>query len=319
VLTANAPETKDNDFTWKDFQARNNNELLAVFGNFVNRTLVLTHKYFEGVIPAVGEMHPEDKAALEELAAIPEKITYSLDHFRFREALNEMMNMARLGNKYLTDQEPWKKWKTDPERVKTILNISLQICANLAVVAEPFLPFTAKKLAGFFNLSNLRWENAGKLLAVAGESINKPELLFEKIEDAQIDDQVNKLLKTKEENAAANVEVKPQLENITFDDFTKMDIRVGTILEAEKVAKTKKLLKLLVDTGVDKRTIVSGIAEHYAPEDIIGKQVTILINLAPRKIKGIESAGMILMAENHDGKLCFVSPIEEFSNGSGIS
>ena len=319
VLTANAPETKDNDFTWKDFQARNNNELLAVFGNFVNRTLVLTHKYFEGVIPAVGEMHPEDIAALEELAAIPEKITYSLDHFRFREALNEMMNMARLGNKYLTDQEPWKKWKTDPERVKTIMNISLQICANLAVVAEPFLPFTAKKLAGFFNLSDLCWENAGKLLAVAGESINEPELLFEKIEDVQIDYQVNKLLKTKEENAAANVEVKPQLENITFDDFTKMDIRVGTILEAEKVAKTKKLLKLLVDTGVDKRTIVSGIAEHYAPEDIIGKQVTILINLAPRKIKGIESAGMILMAENHDGKLCFVSPIEEFSNGSGIS
>ena len=319
VLTANAPETKDNDFTWKDFQARNNNELLAVFGNFVNRTLVLTHKYFEGVIPAVGEMHPEDIAALEELAAIPEKITYSLDHFRFREALNEMMNMARLGNKYLTDQEPWKKWKTDPERVKTIMNISLQICANLAVVAEPFLPFTAKKLAGFFNLSDLCWENAGKLLAVAGESINEPELLFEKIEDVQIDYQVNKLLKTKEENAAANVEVKPQLENITFDDFTKMDIRVGTILEAEKVAKTKKLLKLLVDTGVDKRTIVSGIAEHYAPEDIIGKQVTILINLAPRKIKGIESAGMILMAENHDGKLCFVSPTEEFSNGSGIS
>ncbi|PLW96499.1 MAG: methionine--tRNA ligase [Marinilabiliales bacterium] len=319
VLTANAPETKDNDFTWKDFQARNNNELLAVFGNFVNRTLVLTHKYFDGVIPEVGEMHPEDNAAIEELAAIPGKITYSLDHFRFREALNEMMNMARLGNKYLTDQEPWKKWKTDPERVKTIMNISLQICANLAVVAEPFLPFTAKKLAGFFNLSNLSWENAGKLLAVAGESINKPELLFEKIEDAQIDDQVNKLLKTKEENAAANVEVKPQLENITFDDFSKMDIRVGTILEAEKVAKTKKLLKLLVDTGVDKRTIVSGIAEHYAPEDIIGKQVTILINLAPRKIKGIESAGMILMAENHDGKLCFVSPTEEFSNGSGIS
>ena len=319
VLTANAPETKDNDFTWKDFQARNNNELLAVFGNFVNRTLVLTHKYFEGVIPEVGEMHPEDNAAIEELAAIPGKITYSLDHFRFREALNEMMNMARLGNKYLTDQEPWKKWKTDPERVKTIMNISLQICANLAVVAEPFLPFTAKRLAGFFNLSNLSWEKAGKLLAVAGESINKPELLFEKIEDAQIDDQVNKLLKTKEENAAANVEVKPQLENITFDDFSKMDIRVGTILEAEKVAKTKKLLKLLVDTGVDKRTIVSGIAEHYAPEDIIGKQVTILINLAPRKIKGIESAGMILMAENHDGKLCFVSPTEEFSNGSGIS
>lgn len=319
VLTANAPETKDNDFTWKDFQARNNNELLAIFGNFVNRTLVLTHKYFDGVIPAAGEMMPEDNAALEELAAIPGKITHSLDHFRFREALTEMMALARLGNKYLTDQEPWKKWKTDPERVKTILNVSLQICANLAVVAEPFLPFTARKLAGFFNLDNLTWESAGELLATPGKSINKPELLFEKIEDAQIEEQVNKLLKTKEENAAANVEVKPQLENISFDDFTKMDIRVGKILEAEKVAKTKKLLKLLVDTGVDKRTIVSGIAEHYAPEDIIGKQVTVLINLAPRKIKGIESAGMILMAENHDGKLCFVSPTEEFTNGSGIS
>ncbi len=319
VLTANAPETKDNDFTWKDFQARNNNELLAIFGNFVNRTLVLTHKYFDGVVPATGDMTDEDKAALDELSVIPGKITYSLDHFRFREALNEMMNMARLGNKYLTDQEPWKKWKTDPERVKTILNISLQICANLAVVSQPFLPFTANKLADFFNLKNLNWQNAGELLLKAGDIINKPELLFEKIEDTQIEEQVNKLLKTKEENAAANVEVKPQLENISFDDFTKMDIRVGTVLEAEKVAKTKKLLKLLVDTGVDKRTIVSGIAEHYSPEDIIGKQVTVLINLAPRKIKGIESAGMILMAENHDGKLCFVSPTEEFTNGSGIS
>lgn len=320
VLTANAPESKDNDFTWKDFQARNNNELLAVFGNFINRTLVLTHKYFDGVVPAVTELERVDAETLNEIKSFPERIAFSLDHFRFREALNEMMNLARLGNKYLTDQEPWKKFKTDPERVKTILNVSLQICANLAVLSAPFLPFTSKKLAEIINLPNFNWNNAGNThLLDAGTVINEPELLFERIEDSQIEEQVNKLLATKKQNAADNIIVTPQKENVSFDEFTSMDIRVGTILEAEKVAKTKKLLKLLVDTGIDKRTIVSGIAEHYKPEDIIGKQVSILVNLAPRKIKGIESSGMILMAENHEGKLCFVSPTEKFNSGSGIS
>ena len=320
VLTANAPESKDNDFTWKDFQARNNNELLAVFGNFVNRTVVLTHKYFEGVVPAITELERADAETLNEVKAIPEKVSYSLDHFRFREALNEMMNLARLGNKYLTDQEPWKKFKTDPERVKTILNVSLQICANLAVLGAPFLPFTSKKLSTLLNLKDFKWDSAGNpQLLAAGTVINEPELLFERIEDSEIEEQVNKLLATKKQNAADNIIVTPQKENVSFDDFSAMDIRVGTIIEAEKVAKTKKLLKLLVDTGIDKRTIVSGIAEHYKPEDIIGTQVSILVNLAPRKIKGIESSGMILMAENHEGKLCFVSPTEKFNSGSGIS
>jgi methionyl-tRNA synthetase len=319
VLTANAPETKDNDFTWKDFQARNNNELLAVFGNFVNRTLVLTHKYFEGKIPGQNELTEMDQQVLNEIRTFPGRISGSLDLFRFREALNEMMNLARLGNKYLTDCEPWKVFKTDPERVKTILNISLQICANLSVLAEPFLPFSSKKLANMLNLEGLNWKDGGKLdLLSAGDQINKADYLFEKIEDGQIEAQVQKLLDTKKENLKNEVLVKPAKENIEYDDFAKLDIRVGTIIEAEKVPKTKKLLKLRIDTGIDQRTVVSGIAEFYEPEDILGRKVSILVNLAPKKLRGIDSNGMILMAENSQGELCFVSPTDEFHSGSEI-
>lgn len=319
VLCANAPETKDNDFTWKDFQARNNSELLAIFGNFANRTLVLTKKYFNGVVPELGELAELDHAALIELKEFPERIANSLENYRFREALNEFMNLARLGNKYLTETEPWKVFKTDAERVKTILNISLQICANLALLAEPFLPFTSKKLLKMLNLSVSNWEVAGdSKLLLAGHQLNEPEFLFEKIEDEQIEEQVQKLLDTKIENNKNNVRIAPQKEDITFDDFVKMDIRTATIVEAEKIAKTKKLLKLLVDTGIDKRTIVSGIAEHYNAEELIGQKVSVLVNLAPRMLKGIESQGMILMAENAEGKLCFVQPSEDFNNGSEI-
>ncbi|MBU1012039.1 MAG: methionine--tRNA ligase [Bacteroidetes bacterium] len=319
VLCANAPETKDNDFTWKDFQARNNSELLAIFGNFANRTLVLTKKYFDGIVPELGELTELDHAAINELKEFPERIANSLENYRFREALNEFMNLARLGNKYLTETEPWKVFKTDTERVKTILNISLQICANLALLAEPFLPFTSKKLLKMLNLSVSNWEAAGdSKLLLAGHQLNEPEFLFEKIEDEQIEAQVQKLLDTKVENNKNNVKIAPQKEDITFDDFVKMDIRTATIVEAEKITKTKKLLKLLVDTGIDKRTIVSGIAEYYNAEEIIGQKVSVLVNLAPRMLKGIVSQGMILMAENAEGKLCFVKPSEDFNNGSEI-
>ena len=319
VLTANAPETKDNDFTWKDFQARNNNELLAVFGNFVNRTLVLTQKYFDGKVPAVYKLTDTDKAVFDEIDQFPARIGDSLNKFRFREALNEMMNLARLGNKYLTDSEPWKIFKTDEARVRTILNVSLQICANLSVLSEPFLPFTAKKLSEMLNLSGLKWNDAGSPeLLKAGHQLNKPEYLFEKIEDSVIEAQVQKLLDTKKANQEDNVIVNPAKENIEFDDFAKLDIRVGTILEAEKVPKTKKLLKLKIDTGIDKRTVVSGISEFYDPESIIGQKVSILVNLKPRKLRGIESEGMILMAEDSTGKLCFVAPTEDVMNGSEI-
>ncbi len=319
VLTANAPETKDNDFTWKDFQARNNNELLAVFGNFVNRTLVLTQKYFDGKVPAVYKLTDTDKAVFDEIEQFPARIGGSLDKFRFREALNEMMNLARLGNKYLTDSEPWKIFKTDEAQVRTILNVSLQICANLSVLSEPFLPFTAKKLSEMLNLSGLKWNDAGSPeLLTAGHQLNKPKYLFEKIEDSVIEAQVQKLLDTKAANQENNIKVNPAKEDIEFDDFAKLDIRVGTILEAEKIPKTKKLLKLKIDTGIDKRTVVSGIAEFYKPEDIIGKQVSILVNLAPKKLRGVESNGMILMAEDSEGKLCFVAPTEGFNDGSEI-
>ena len=318
VLTANAPETKDNDFTWKDFQARNNNELLAIFGNFVNRTLVLTQKYFDGIVPEAGTLDAESAKTLEELAKYPDIISSSIERYRFREALSELMNLARLGNKYLTDMEPWKIFKTNPEKVKQVLNISLQIVANLSVLSEPFLPFTSAKLQKMINIENLNWVDGGKAdLLKAGIKLNKPELLFERIEDKEIEAQVQKLLDTKKENIA-DAPAKPSKPTIEFDDFMKMDIRTGTILEAEKVAKTKKLLKLLVDTGIDKRTVVSGISEYYKPEDIIGKKVSILVNLAPRKLRGIESQGMILMAEDKDGKLCFVEPTEDVSNGSEI-
>ncbi len=318
VLTANAPETKDNDFTWKDFQARNNNELLAIFGNFVNRTLVLTQKYFDGVVPPVKSLDTESEKILKELSKYPEIISSSIERYRFREALSELMNLARLGNKYLTDMEPWKIFKTNPEKVQQILNISLQIVANLSVLSEPFLPFSSAKLQKMINLDGLKWKNAGKSdLLKAGQKLNKPELLFERIEDKAIEAQVQKLLDTKKENETI-ITSKPSKKTIEFDDFMKMDIRTGTIIEAEKVAKTKKLLKLKIDTGIDERTVVSGIAEYYKPEDIIGIKVSILVNLAPRNLRGIESQGMILMAEDNDGKLCFVSPTENVNNGSEI-
>jgi methionyl-tRNA synthetase len=318
VLTANAPETKDNDFTWKDFQARNNNELLAIFGNLVNRTLVLTQKYFDGKVPAITDWDDVAKSTLEEMKTYPDKISSSLDRYRFREALSELMNLARLGNKYLTDMEPWKVYKTDEEKVKTILNVSLQIIANLAVLSEPFLPFTAKKLQEMLGMSAPVWSDAGNTALIeTGRVLNKPELLFARIEDTEVDAQVQRLLNTKNENEKMTV-AKPAKEEIVFEDFMKMDIRTGTILEAEKVAKTKKLLKLKIDTGIDQRTVVSGIAEYYEADQIIGKKVSILVNLAPRKLRGIESQGMILMAEDTDGKLCFVSPTEDVSNGSEV-
>lgn len=319
ALCANAPETKDNDFTWKDFQARNNNELVAILGNFVNRTLVLTHKYFDGKVPACGELTQFDKETLAEMPKIKDQIEASLENFRLREALKYVMDFARLGNKYLADTEPWKLIKTDEERVKTILNISVQITANLSTIIEAFLPDTAAKLRKFLNMGIIKWDNADKHNTInPGHVINQPELLFEKIEDSQVEFQVEKLQKTKTANQASITNVEPQKQNISYDDFSKMDIRVGTILEAEKVAKTKKLMKLLIDTGIDKRTVVSGIAEYYEPENIIGQQVCILVNLEPRELKGIMSQGMILMAEDSDGKLRFVSPVEKSGNGSGV-
>ncbi len=317
VLTANAPETKDNDFTWKDFQARNNNELVAIYGNFVNRTLVLTHKYYQGEVPALGELTDYDQEIVQELTATKAKIEKALDGFKIREALFEAMNIARIGNKYIADCEPWAVMKTDPERVKTIMNICMQITANCAIGLAPFLPFTSQKLQGFMNVEELNWSSLGGIdLIPAGHSINKSALLFEKIEDETIEAQIQKLLNTKEANKAESQKVEPAKANCSFEDFMKMDIRTGTILEAEKVAKTKKLLKLTVDTGLDKRTVVSGIAEFFEPEKIVGQQVSILINLEPRKIRGIESQGMILMAEDADGKLMFISPTEKTSNGS---
>lgn len=319
ALCANAPETKDNDFTWKDFQARNNNELVAILGNFVNRTLVLTNNYYSGEVPGRGETDQNDKDVLTEIGRLKNTIEASLEGFKFREALKEAMNLARLGNKYLADSEPWKVIKTDPERVKTIMNISLQITANLTILFEPFLPFTMEKLRGWINLSSMNWDKAGNMdLLAPGHLINKPELLFDKIEDQEISKQIEKLLSTKKANEAAAEKTAPAKAPVTFDDFAKMDIRTATILEAEKVPKTTKLLKLKIDTGLDIRTIVSGIAEYYEPEKIIGKQISIIANLESKKIKGIESQGMILMAEDKDGKLVMVTPSDNVSNGSTI-
>jgi methionyl-tRNA synthetase len=319
VLTATAPETKDNDFTWKDFQARNNNELVAIFGNFINRVLVLSHKYFEGKVVVGSAFTESDLEVLVTMAAYPEKISASIEQYRFREALAEFINLARLGNKYLADAEPWKLIKTDEERVKTILNVGLQISANLAILAQPFLPFTAVKLFKMLNLEAKDWNYAGVAdLLAEGHQLNEAELLFDKIEDAAIEAQMQKLMDTKSANEQAVVSVSEAKSNINFDQFAAMDIRVGTILTAEKVAKTKKLLKLTIDTGIDQRTVVSGIAEHFEPEQIVGKQVSILVNLEPREIKGILSQGMILMAENSYGKLSFVSPGENLENGSVI-
>lgn len=318
VLTANAPETKDNDFTWKDFQTRNNSELVAIYGNFVNRTLVLTHKYYAGVVPQRGTLSDYDKEVLAEIPQIVQRVEKNLDTFHFREALKECMNLARLGNKYLADTEPWKLIKTDEERVKTILNICLQITANLTVLTGPFMPFSADKLRGFLNIQPIAWDKMGDEVMLAGHRINEAGLLFEKIEDETIQCQVDKLLATKKANETAQVKVAPAKSNITFDEFTKLDIRVGKITAAEKVAKTKKLMKLTIDTGIDTRTVVSGIAEHYTPEQVIGRQVSILVNLEPKPLKGIESQGMILMAENADGVLSFVAPDGEVKTGSEI-
>ena len=327
ALTANAPETKDNDFTWKDFQARNNNELVAIFGNFINRVAVLTQKYYEGVIPAAGEFNDIDTETLRQITELTEKIEQSLERYRFREAQQELMNMARLGNKYLADEEPWKLIKTDPERVKTVMYIALQIATALAVASEPFLPFTSEKLKRMLQLGAITWEslktNATELLK-AGHRIGTAELLFEKIEDAAIEKQLQRLENTKlanQQEAQANTEitVAPQKELISYDDFAKMDIRIGTILEAEKMPKADKLLILKVDTGIDQRTIVSGIAQSFAPEEIIGKKVTVLVNLAPRKLRGVESQGMILMVENSKGKYTFINPdTEGIANGTEV-
>lgn len=319
VLTATAPETKDNDFTWKDFQARNNNELVAILGNFVNRVVVLTHKYFKGKVPMCMHITPEDQQVMDELAAAPAKISASIENYRFREALGEVMNVARLGNKYLADTEPWKVIKTDEDRVRTILNISLQIAANLEILIEPFLPFTADKLMKMLNYGGHTWESAGNVnLLHRGHQLNEPVLLFEKIEDEAVQAQIDKLNRSKADNTAAAAVTAPTKENIQFEQFTAVDIRVATIIAAEKVEKTKKLLKLTLDTGIDQRTVVSGIAEFYKPEDVIGQQVSLVVNLAPREIKGIVSQGMILMSEDAEGKLAFVAPVVKHNNGSVI-
>lgn len=318
TLCSNAPEAKDNDFTWKDFQTKNNSELVAILGNFVNRSVVLTHKFYNGKVPAAEKFSKEDMIVLDELAKFPDKIAQPLEQFKFREAVAELMNLARLGNKYLADTEPWKLIKTDEERVKTIMNIALQISTNLAILSEPFLPFTSKKLFSILNVNPLTWHFGKKTNNLPNNHvIGKEELLFAKIEDAQIQAQLDKLESSKKQNASAK-NVPAQKVETTFDDFSKMDIRTATILEAERVPKTDKLLKLKIDTGIDVRTIVSGIAEWYKPEDIIGVQVCILANLAPRKIKGIESQGMILMAENLQGELSFVVPSKKdvINNGS---
>ena len=318
VLTANAPETKDNDFTWKDFQTRNNSELVAIYGNFINRTLVLTQKYFANRVPERGELTDYDKEVLAEILQIVDRVEKSLETFHFRDALKEAMNLARLGNKYLADTEPWKVIKTDEGRVKTILNICLQISANLSTLMEPFMPFSSQKLREFMNIDVIDWGKMGDGVIPAGHELGEAGLLFEKIEDATIQAQIDKLLATKKANEMASVKAAPAKENIQYEDFMKMDIRVGTIIAAEKVAKTKKLMKLTVDTGIDERTIVSGIAEHYTPEEVIGRQVSVLVNLEPKPLKGIVSQGMILMAENADGTLSFVSPDKEVKPGSEV-
>jgi methionyl-tRNA synthetase len=349
TLTANAPESKDNDFTWKDFQAKNNNELVAIFGNFINRVVVLTNKYYAGIVPSPNDFTEVDEDVLAAVKEFPNTIAKSIERYRFREASQELMSLARLGNKYLADEEPWKVIKVDEERVKTIMYVALQISAALAVLSEPFLPFTSTKLKGILNLrhnkefsdevissneeiatsskksltrnDSLSWQDVSEknVLIKENHQINKAELLFSKIEDKTIEAQVEKLQATKIANEQENKVIEPQKETIDFEDFTKLDIRIGTILEAEKVAKTKKLLKLKVDVGIDVRTIVSGIAETFSPEEIIGQQVSVLVNLAPRKIRGVESQGMILMTDTTDGKLAFLEPEKEVKNGQEVS
>lgn len=320
VLCANAPETKDNDFTWKDFQARNNNELVAILGNFINRAIVLTHKYFDGTVPERGDLEPIDKELIKALQSAPENIASSIDRYRFREALAKFIDLARVGNKYLADTEPWKQIKEDIERVSTILNLSLQVVANLATLSEPFLPDSATKVFNMLNLDKKIWDEAGSdQLLSPGHKIDKPELLFEKVEDKIVAQQIEKLQNTKVTNEKSELEVKDLKEEITYDDFAKLDIRIGTVLEAEKMPKSKKLLKLKIDTGVDHRTVLSGIANHFEPESLIGKQVTILANLAPRKMMGIESEGMVLMAEDASGAIQLLIPEKGVNNGSEVN
>ncbi len=320
VLCANAPETKDNDFTWKDFQARNNNELVAVLGNFVNRALVLTAKYWEGRVPAAGRLMDYDRETLAELPKIKAAIEENIENFRFREALKEAMNVARLGNKYLADTEPWKVVKTDPGRVETIMNVALQITANIAIAIEPFMPFTAAKILRMLGSEKFGWDALGRTdLMQAGHVTGDVELLFEKIEDSVVDDQIAKLEAAKQANeAAAPAEAEPQKPHVSFDDFQRMDIRIGTVLEAQLVPKTKKLMKLKIDTGIDTREIVSGIAEHFTPEEMVGKQVTVLVNLEPRELKGTLSKGMVLMTEDASGKYVLVTPTGKVNNGSTV-
>ena len=319
VLTANAPETKDNDFTWRDFQARNNNELVAILGNFVNRAIVLTHKYFGGKVPAAGELQDVDKAAFAELAEIKASLSENLDTFHFREALKDAMNIARLGNKYLQETEPWKLAKTDMARVETILNVALQICANIAIAFEPFLPFMSAKLSNMLGLEKLDWNTLGASdILAAGAEIAPAELLFEKIEDAAIQAQIDRLEKTKEDNKINSWTPAPQQPDVDFDTFMKLDIRVGTVLECQKVPKADKLLQFLIDDGGEKRTIVSGIAKYYAPEDLVGKQVCFVSNFAPRKLKGVLSQGMILSAENADGSLVVIGPTGPVAPGAQV-
>lgn len=319
VLTANAPETKDNDFTWRDFQARNNSELVAILGNFINRSLVLTHKYFEGKVPASGELTDYDQSTLAEFANVKATVENYLDNYRFRDAQKEAMNLARIGNKYLADTEPWKLAKTDMPRVATILNLALQISANLAIAFEPFLPFSAAKMRRMLNMGQCKWEQLGNINILAeGTQLATPELLFEKIEDAAIEAQIQKLQDTKRDNELKNHQTTPIRENIEFDDFAKLDIRIGKVLECTKVPKADKLLQFRIDDGLDGRTIVSGIAKHYAPEDLVGKQVCFVANLAPRKLRGIESQGMILSAEDADGRLVVITPADDVTPGSEV-
>ena len=319
VLTANAPETKDNNFTWRDFQARNNNELVAVYGNFVNRALVLTQKYYDGEVPAAGELTDYDRDTIREFTDVKAQVERLLENFRFRDAQKEAMNLARIGNKYLADSEPWKLIKTDAERVKTILNLSVQLVANLAIAFEPFLPFSSQRLRSMLNVGELEWDRLGATdLIAAGHHIGKPELLFEKIDDEVIDFQMKKLEEAERKNAEANYHANPVKADIAFEDFEKLDIRVGTVLECERVPKADKLLRFVIADGLENRTIVSGIAKHYKPEDLIGKQICFIANLPPRKLRGIESQGMILSAENFDGSLSVITTLSEVKPGSEV-
>lgn len=319
VLTANAPETKDNNFTWKDFQARNNNELVAVYGNFVNRALVLTQKYFGGKVPPCGELTEQDKEIIAEFRDVKAKVEELLEKFRFRDAQKEAMNLARIGNKYLADSEPWKVFKTDPKRVETILNLSLQLVANLAIAFEPFLPFSSEKLRNMINMPDLKWDNLGQTdLLAAGHELNKPELLFEKIEDEVVEAQIKKLEETKKANEAANYKAAPIRADVDIEEFSKMDLRVGTVLECEKVPKADKLLRFLIDDGLEKRQILSGIAKYYKPEELLGKQVVFIANLPARKLRGLDSQGMILSAVNNDGSLSVITVDRPVKPGSEV-